>query len=413
MLYNAFMPIGIENLGIVHRLDADNVRALLLGKNGQSPRRMSIPEEIANSWCLNSGDIITADMKPDDTELSDFIVTAIHKVNGLELTAALQRPNPRPRRQASERLVPFKALVATQNPEDIIGRTIDYLAPLGLGDAGIISGPHGAGLTVTLRSLLAAITQNRPEVSIIVLLSRARSEEATDWRRRLPGADVIVCPSDFTGATTEESLLTPQLILDCARRQTELGRDVLLAIDSLTGIWAAELEATESDSQREADRSQARLDIRDWLQSAGDFHGEGLLGSGLGGSLTIISTVWSADFELEAEDEGELHPMLRLLEHIAQDTTWKIALSGELAGKRLYPAIVGSACYSRHEASLIGEEQTALRGAIRSELIDKSNIEAWHRVMEIIEGGETAATLAAPVISEKEKRSKWDALLPF
>src|SRR5256885_14441904 len=99
------------------------------------------------------------------------------------------------------------------------------------------------------------------------------------------------------------------------------------------------LEAEEADSQHDADRSWSRQRIREWIQTAGNFSGPGLLGSGLGGSLTIVGTAWSAAVDTEAEEEGEIHPHLRLMEHILHDTGWRVRLSGMLAQERLFPAI--------------------------------------------------------------------------
>src|SRR5207249_241932 len=98
------------------------------------------------------------------------------------------------------------------------------------------------------------------------------------------------------------------LALEAAQRQTELGRHVFIAIDSLTALWGAMLQTEEADAQREADIAQARIGIREWFQRAGSFGGEGLLGSGLGGSLTVVGTVWHDEIDVEAEEEGETHP---------------------------------------------------------------------------------------------------------
>jgi hypothetical protein len=127
------------------------------------------------------------------------------------------------------------------------------------------------------------------------------------------------------------------------------------------------LETEDADAQREADQAYSRQRMREWLQSAGNFGGEGLLGSGLGGSITIVGAVWRQELDREAEEEGELHPELRLLEHALHEAGWRVPLQGELAGKRLFPAIDVVRSYSREDRSLLGEDLASLRDdAIKS-----------------------------------------------
>ena len=157
---------------------------------------------------------------------------------------------------------------------------LDFAAPLGAGVFGVIYGPHGGGLTRTLRAVLNGVTKNAPDCVSIVLLLRARAEEATEWRGKFPQADIVMGSSTFREGTPEQTLRLCDLVLEAAQRQTELGRDVVLLVDSLTALWGAMLEAEESDAQQEADTSQARQRIQKWARKAGCFHGAGLLGSG-------------------------------------------------------------------------------------------------------------------------------------
>src|ERR1051326_3925307 len=118
------------------------------------------------------------------------------------------------------------------------------------------------------------------------------------WRRGFPSAEILECPSTYCGASAVETVIAASLVLECAQRQTELGRHVFIAIDSLTALWGAMLETEEADAQREADRAEARIGIRGWRLRAGSFAGEGLLGSGLGGSLTVVGTAWHQDIDV-------------------------------------------------------------------------------------------------------------------
>ena len=280
-----------------------------------------------------------------------------------------------------------------------LGRTLDLAAPLGRGQFGIIHGPHGSGLTRTLQAVARGVRRNAPDIHLIVLFLRPRGEEITEWRRGFPDADVVVCPSAQSNADPRDTLRAADLTLECAQRQTELGKHVLIAVDSLTGLWGAMLESEQADAQREADIALARRRIRDWVEKAGDFTGEGFLGSGLGGSLTIIGTAWSREIDIEAEEEGEMHPHLRLIEHVLSDSAWQVALSGELSAERLYPAVDLARCISRNEENLVPADRFELILAARRALLDLPLIPRFHRLEQALQESEDFDLLAGMLAS--------------
>ena len=263
------------------------------------------------------------------------------------------RPFPQTQRSRSERTPPDRWLELADGRHDTTGRTLDFAAPLGAGVCGLVYGPHGAGLTRTLQSVLNGVVKNAPDCVPLVLLLRPRAEEATEWRRRFPQADIVVGASAFSENAPEQTLQLCDLMLEAAQRQTELGRDVVLLVDSLTALWGTMLEAEEADAQREADTSLARRRMRTWVQKAGCFHGDPPLGGGLGGSLTLIGTVWHQAMDTEAEAEYDLHPHLRLLEHILPEAGWLVPLSDTLALHRIYPTINVKRCRSQDEERLL------------------------------------------------------------
>src|SRR5258708_6674587 len=282
------------------------------GKNGTSGTQIHVDSSVADELRLSTGDLLQGWTLADpEGEAGPKIISADF-VNGLNREQAIDRPQPRPRRHTLEREAPERPLLLASKQSGVTARSIEFACPLGMGCAGLIYGPHGSGLTRALRSVVGDVAQNAPDIAVLILLLNARGEEVTQWRRDFPEFDIVECPSTFTGATAEETVLAADLVLECAQRQTELGRHVFLAVDSLTALWAAMLEVEEADAQREADRASARQSVREWMLKAGSFSGEGLLGSGLGGSLTIVGTAWHQDIEIEAEEEGESHPHLRL-----------------------------------------------------------------------------------------------------
>ena len=383
------MALNITQNGIAERHKEGSVTLVRPDRNGGALTEIEVPEILADEYVLATGDIAAGrteslsldalDIEQEDAndaaedwdtqydeprmasrstaarswrmpQLPAERLTDITRINGRP--AAEERPTPRTRRSNSERTPPDRLLPCTIGPDDRTGQTLD-LFPLGAGCMGIIRGAHGTGLTRTLRSVLDGITLHAPDCVVFVLLLRARSEEITDWRRRFPQADVVVCPSALNTDAAQETLRLCDLMLEAAQRQTELGRDVVLLLDSLTGLWGAMLEAEEADAQQEADQSASRQRIREWVQKAGCFHGATPLGGGLGGSLTIVGTVWYQATDAEAEEERDTHPHLRLPEYLLPEATWQISLSENMARERDFPAINPRQCLSRYEENLL------------------------------------------------------------
>ena len=344
--------------------------------------------------------------------LSARLVT-IARINGLEGAAVEERPFPR-RRNASERLALHRHLTLAKDADDFTGRLLDFAAPLGMGAMGIVHGAHGSGLTRSLLAVAAGITQNDPDILIFILLLKARGEEMTDWRRRFPDAEIVVCPTLQDGASPEQTLRMADLMLACAQRQTELGRHVLMLVDSLTGIWASMLEAEGADEQSSADQAAARQRMREWVQKAGDFGGEGPLGGSLGGSLTIVGSLWNQEPDAEAEEDRELHPHLRLLEHILHETNWRIALSDELARRKLYPTIDVLLSEAANDRTLLGEEEYALRSVARQQIKPNLVQKRFQTLTELLDTTPDNTTmlraLAEGAAARPDARARWDSL---
>ncbi len=415
------VTLDIPNNGIVHRLDDGSVTIVRTGRNGGIGTEIEIDRELADQYNLATGDIVAGETEPIhggeppvereedlawEREERDepaalrgetvptWLVTrttpaerivSIRRINGLPLDEALDRPSARLKRNSHERAAPNRWVPLALSAGDTTGRMLDFSAPLGLGYAGIVYGPHGSGLTRTLRAVAQGVTVQAPDCMVFMLLMRARGEEITDWRRRFPAGEVIVCPTGQQGATAEQTLRIADLTLAAAQRQTELGRHVILLVDSLTGLWGAMLEGEEADAQREADRSWSRQRIREWMQAAGSFSGEGLLGSGLGGSLTIVASVWQQGIDTEAEEEGEIHPHLRLLEHVLAETSWRVALAGSLAADRLFPAIDTARCLSNREENFLPEPLFQQLIAARQALAEISMPARHHSLFDALD----------------------------
>ena len=391
--------LGISEHGIVDARDRERIRIIRLHANGSYPDHIAVDPQVTDCARLETGDIAVGTIAPvsrsERKSQADaaFELTGVSSINGVDPDSAASRPTPRETRNIYERIRPHRRVSIAVSSQDVTGRAIDLAAPVGVGCAGIIHGPHGGGLTTALFHVVSGFRVNAPDVIPIVLLLRSRSEEVTHWRRAFPESDVVVCPSAQSGAPPEETLDAADLVMEAAQRQTEMGRHVLLAVDSLTGLWGAMLEAEEADAQREADIAASRHRIRQWIQKAGDFTGEGFLGSRIGGSLTLIGTAWSTRIDVEAEEEGETHPHLRLLEHLIPESNWLLALSGELADDRLYPAVDIPKCQSRYEESILDSSTFMRIQSVRRNLQDLPLVKQHDRLISAIEAVDSEEAL--------------------
>ena len=145
------------------------------------------------------------------------------------------------------------------------------------------------------------------------------------------------------------------------------------------------LEAEHADAQADADQSRARQTLREWVQKAGDFGGPGLLGNAIGGSLTLAGTVWQQTIDAEAEEEHDLHPHLRLMEHLLHDTAWRVPLSPVLMRERLFPAIDTARCLSQREENLLPPEQYERLLSARAALARLSLLDRHHALLDALD----------------------------
>jgi len=426
------MALNIAQNGIAFRQEDGAIAILRPGRNGGAGTQIAVPPAIADAYRLSPGDIAEGEMQPISQETAapspepepdqppdwdmqfdeppvrasapvpSFSVerpmthqlVSIAQVNGLptrreetadETSEAEERPFARTQRSRSERTAPDRLLTLATDRSDATGRLLDFAAPLGAGVFGVIYGPHGAGLTRTLQAVLNGITTHAPDCVPLVLLLRPRAEEATEWRRRFPQAEVVVGAAAFSESPPEQTLQLCDLMLEAAQRQTELGRDVVLMVDSLTALWGTMLEAEAADAQREADTSQARRRMQEWVRRAGCFHGEAPLGGGLGGSLTLLGTVWHQAIDTEAEEEHDLHPHLRLLEYLLPEAGWVVPLSDTLARQRLFPTIDVRRCRSREEERLLPAESLESHLRARGHLPDRDPLSCYLRLQDALD----------------------------
>ena len=182
---------------------------------------------------LRSGDYVEGKTRPQREGDRFAAMLYISAINGCSPLEAFRRPR-------FEELTPIypDSRIRLENESggtDLALRCIDLLAPIGKGQRGMIVSPPKAGKTVLLKKIANAITENCPEIHLIVLLIDERPEEVTDLKRSIRGEVVYSTFDEMPDNHTRLSEMT----LDRAQRLVEMGKDVVILLDSITRLARA------------------------------------------------------------------------------------------------------------------------------------------------------------------------------
>jgi transcription termination factor Rho len=224
-----------------------------------------------------------------------------------------------------EELIPYYPLnrILLEAPDihkDISMRAIDLLTPVGFGQRGLIVAPPRTGKTVLLQNIANSISQNFPEVTLILLLIDERPEEVTDFRRHTKGE---VVSSTFDEAP-ESHVHAAEMVIEKARRLVELGKHVVILLDSITRLARAynAIAGNGGKTMSGGIESNALQRPKRFFGSARNIEG--------GGSLTILGTA--------LVDTGSRMDEV-IFEEFKGTGNMELHLDRGLSDKRIFPAI--------------------------------------------------------------------------
>jgi len=182
-------------------------------------------------FSMRTGDEILGQVRPPKEGERYYALLKVLAIN-------LLGPELAPKRSCFDDLTPIypkQRIYLETTPDDYTTRLIDLLAPLGLGQRGLIVAPPKAGKTTVLKKIANAISENYPEIEIIVLLIDERPEEVTDMQRSVNG-EVISSTFDLP---PDNHVRVADIVLNRAKRLVESGKDVLILLDSITRLARA------------------------------------------------------------------------------------------------------------------------------------------------------------------------------
>lgn len=219
----------------------------------------------------------------------------------------------------TERIILETDETATWN--NLSMRCVDLLCPIGLGQRGLIVAPPRTGKTVLLQSMANAIAKTKPNAHLIVLLIDERPEEVTDFKRKTTHGEVISSTFD---ESPENHVHVAEMVIERARRMVELGKHVVILLDSITRLARAynTLMPNGGKTLSGGVEAGALSKPKRFFGSARNIEG--------GGSLTILGTALI--------DTGSKMDEV-IFEEFKGTGNMELDLDRDLANKRIYPAI--------------------------------------------------------------------------
>ena len=249
--------------------------------------------------------------------------------------------------------------------ENVTGRLIDIIAPIGKGQRGLIVASPKTGKTILMQSIAHAITANHPDCVLMVLLIDERPEEVTEMQRSVKGE---VIASTFDEPATRH-VQVAEMVIEKAKRLVESKKDVVILLDSITRLARAYNTVVPSSGKVLTGGVDANA-----LQRPKRFFGAAR-NVEEGGSLTILGTA--------LVDTGSRMDEV-IFEEFKGTGNSEIVMERRLAEKRVYPAININRSGTRREDLLIPPDNLQKIWILRKLLFDMDEIEAMEFLLEKI-----------------------------
>lgn len=287
----------------------------------------------------------------------------INTVNGVSVENLGRRPN-------FDDLVPIYPdtrikLESVRSRSDFAIRCIDLIAPIGKGQRAMIVSPPKAGKTTLLKKIANSISENYPDIVLMVLLIDERPEEVTDMQRNIKGEVVYSTFDEMPEHHTKAS----ELLLSRAKRLVEMGRDVVILMDSLTRLARAynlTIPPTGRTLSGGIDPGALHSPKR-FFGSARNIEN--------GGSLTIVATAL-VDTGSRMDDV--------IYEEFKGTGNMEIHLDRKLSEKRIFPAIDLNRSGTRREDLLLSQDELEGIWTIRKILSSGDNESSTENLLQML-----------------------------
>ncbi|MBR9909871.1 MAG: transcription termination factor Rho [Gammaproteobacteria bacterium] len=305
---------------------------------------------------LRTGDTIEGKIRPPKDGERYFAMLKVNQIN-------FDKPESSKNKILFENLTPLfpndRLVLESGNgsTEDLTGRIIDLIAPIGKGQRGLIVAPPKAGKTIMMQNIAQAITRNNPECHLIVLLIDERPEEVTEMQRSVRG-EVVASTFDEPPA---RHVQVAEMVIEKAKRLVEHKKDVIILLDSITRLARAYNTIVPSSGKVLTGGVDAHA-----LERPKRFFGAAR-NIEEGGSLSIVATAL-------VETGSKMDEVI--YEEFKGTGNQELHLDRKIAEKRVYPAINIRRSGTRREDLLMREEELQRVWILRKLLHDMEDVNA-------------------------------------
>jgi transcription termination factor Rho len=328
------------------------------------------PDTIKRSF-LREGSHVVGPTQPPHRGTSPQL-KSVDQVNGMafeDYTRAVRFEN-------LTTIDPIEKFLLETSPDLIETRVIDMVTPIGKGTRGLIVAPPRTGKTTILKQIANSITENHPDVHVMVLLIDERPEEVTDFQRSVK-AEVVASSND---QDLETHVRLSRFMIERCRRMVETGKDVFVLLDSLTRVARAYNSVHGGSGRTMTGGVDARaLEIpRKMFASARKIED--------GGSLTILATA--------LVDTGSRMDEL-IFQEFKGTGNMELILDRKLSDRRLFPAIDIPKSGTRKEEKLFPPRHIEAVRKLRRTMVDLNPVEAMETLVAALKKHKTNEELLA------------------
>jgi len=322
-----------------------------------SSRDIYISQSQIRRFMLRPGDLVAGVARPPKDTERYYGLLKVEKVNDVPADESLKRPY----FDDLTPIYPDRQVVLATGQKPMSTRIIDLVAPIGFGQRGMIVSPPKAGKTTILKEIAAGISANFPKVHLMAALIGERPEEVTDISMSVKGE---VVASNFD-ESPENQTRVAEITLDRAKRMVEMGKDVIILLDSITRLARAYNLSVEPSGRTLSGGFDPAA-----LHPAKKFFGAAR-NCQEGGSLTIIGTAL-------VETGSRMDDLI--YEEFKGTGNMELHLVRAFAERRIYPAISIERSGTRGEERILSED-------------DYKKIVTMRRMMDMLGSDERTALL--------------------
>ena len=372
--YAAEKKTAIVTTGILEVLDDDEGGLIVYERDSYRVKALSayVPQIFIKHYGLQRGHIVRAQLHPHREGESCPIVVRVESVMD-------QDP------ETLSEIVPFTERVpyyptsrilmeadSEAKWDNLSMRVVDCLTPVGFGQRGLIVAPPRTGKTVLMQGMANSIQKNYPDSHLIILLIDERPEEVTDFRRQVSG-EVISSTFD---ETAESHVHAAEMVIEKARRMVEVGKDVVILLDSITRLARAYNTTMPSSGKILSGGVEANA-----LQKPKRFFGSARNIED-GGSLTIIATAL-------VETGSKMDEVI--FEEFKGTGNMELHLDRGLSDKRIFPALSMDKSGTRKEELLYHPDEMLKIYSLRRAMKGLPSTDAMEMLIQRIKKTNTNA----------------------